>query len=46
MTDRTLMAVVQERPQTTRELLSIPGMGLPSVEKYGAKIFRIIAQVK
>jgi superfamily II DNA helicase RecQ len=44
LTDRTLMAIVEERPQTTRELLAIPGMGLPAVEKYGAKIFRIIAQ--
>jgi len=46
MTDRTLQLVAAQRPQTTRELISIPGMGLQSVEKYGARIFRIIAQTK
>ncbi|MGJ5819338.1 HRDC domain-containing protein [Paludibaculum fermentans] len=30
------------RPQTTRELLEVPGMSLRLVEQYGAPIFRII----
>jgi superfamily II DNA helicase RecQ len=46
LTDKTLTAIAEDRPQTTRELLSIPGIGLQTVEKYGAKIFRIVAQTK
>ncbi len=44
MTDKVLQAIAARRPQTTRELLSIPGMGLNTVEKYGSKIFHIIGQ--
>ena len=42
MTDQTLRAIVEERPQTTAALLAIHGMGLRGVEKYGAAIFRVL----
>lgn len=42
LTDRSLQAIAAHRPQTTRELLEIPGMSLRLVEQYGAPIFRII----
>ena len=42
MTDRSLRAIAEERPQTTNALLAIQGMGLHSVEKYGAAIFRVL----
>ncbi len=42
MTDRTLEEIAAERPQTTNELLSVHGMGLRLVEKYGAAIFAIL----
>ncbi|MBI4874021.1 MAG: ATP-dependent DNA helicase RecQ, partial [Acidobacteria bacterium] len=44
LTDRALAAIVETKPQTTRELLELPGVGLGIVEKYGAQIFRIVAQ--
>jgi DNA topoisomerase III len=40
--DQTLRALALERPATTRELLSIPGIGLGTVEKHGAQIYRIL----
>ncbi|QOY87780.1 RecQ family ATP-dependent DNA helicase [Paludibaculum fermentans] len=42
LTDRTLQTIAAKRPQTTRELLEVPGMSLRLVEQYGAPIFRII----
>jgi DNA topoisomerase-3 len=42
LTDRALEAIAAEEPQTTRELMEIPGVGLTIVEKYGARIFEII----
>ncbi|MFN7920676.1 MAG: DNA topoisomerase 3 [Bryobacteraceae bacterium] len=44
MADKTLVAIADERPETTSELLAIPGMGLKVVEKYGAAIFRVLQQ--
>jgi DNA topoisomerase-3 len=46
MTDQTLRAIAEERPETTNSLLSIHGMGLRGVEKYGAAIFRVLATSK
>ena len=42
LTDRTLTAIAETRPATTQELLSISGIGLKTVEKYGAQLFRIL----
>ena len=44
MTDRSLRAIAEERPRTTNALLAIQGMGLHSVEKYGAAIFRVLSK--
>jgi DNA topoisomerase-3 len=46
LTDRALQAVAATQPQTTRELLELPGVGLTIVQKYGAQIFRIVEQSK
>jgi superfamily II DNA helicase RecQ len=40
--DQVLRAVVSRRPATARELLAIPGIGISTVEKYGAQIYRIL----
>ncbi len=45
MTDKVLDAIAREKPSTAAELLSIPGIGLNGVEKYGAQIYRIINSV-
>ncbi len=42
MTDKVLTAIAANRPKTASELLAIPGMGIGSVEKYGAQIYRIL----
>jgi superfamily II DNA helicase RecQ len=42
LTDKTLEALAAGRPATTRELLSIPGIGMNTVEKHGAQIYRIL----
>jgi superfamily II DNA helicase RecQ len=42
LTDRTLDAIAEKRPQSARELLEVPGAGLRLAEKYGAQIFRIV----
>ena len=42
LTDRALEALAEGRPATTRELLGIPGIGMSTVEKYGAQIYRIL----
>ena len=44
LTDRALQAIATQQPQTTRELLEVPGVGLSIVEKYGARIFSIVAK--
>ncbi len=41
--DKTLLAIAKARPQTAGELLAIPGIGLRTIEKYGAQIYRIVS---
>ena len=40
--DQVLRAMASRRPATARELLAIPGIGISTVEKYGARIYRIL----
>jgi DNA topoisomerase-3 len=40
--DQVLKAVADKRPSTAAELLAIPGLGINTVEKYGAQIYRLI----
>ena len=40
--DKTLQAIAEQMPATVAELLAIPGVGLRSVERYGAALFRIL----
>ncbi len=40
--DTTLRAIAGARPQTAGELLAIPGIGLHTIEKYGAQIYRLV----
>jgi DNA topoisomerase-3 len=42
MSDKVLSAIASKRPRTAAELLAIPGIGIGSVEKYGAQIYRIL----
>jgi superfamily II DNA helicase RecQ len=46
MSDRVLLAVAQNHPKSAAELLAIPGIGIATVEKYGAQIYRILNQVR
>jgi superfamily II DNA helicase RecQ len=46
MSDRVLMAIAEDQPGTLAELLAIPGIGLKTVEKYGAQIYRILDQAR
>jgi DNA topoisomerase-3 len=46
MTDKTLAALAERKPETANELLTIPGMGLKMVEKYGAAIFRVLGRAR
>jgi superfamily II DNA helicase RecQ len=43
--DRSLRAIAEQRPATGAELLAIPGIGISTVEKYGAQIFRLVETV-
>ncbi len=43
-TDQALKAIVERRPQTAAELLAIPGIGISTVEKYGATLYRLLHQ--
>jgi superfamily II DNA helicase RecQ len=40
--DRALRAIAGTRPRTARELLSLPGIGNSTIERYGAQIYRIL----
>jgi ribonuclease D len=42
LSDRALAALAERRPETTRELLEAPGVGLKIVERWGAKLLEII----
>ena len=44
MSDRVLMAIAQNQPRSAAELLAIPGIGIATVEKYGAQLYRILNQ--
>ena len=46
LTDRALQAIAADLPASTSELLAIPGIGLKTVEKYGARIFQMVAQAR
>lgn len=41
-TDQALKAIAARRPATAAELLSIPGIGISTVEKYGAQLYRLL----
>jgi DNA topoisomerase-3 len=41
-TDRALSGLVELRPSTNSEMLSVPGIGLRIAEKYGHEIRRIL----
>ena len=45
MTDKTLLAIAEERPRNAAELLAVPGMGIKTVEKFGAQIYRILNEI-
>jgi superfamily II DNA helicase RecQ len=40
--DQALKAVAVKRPETAAELIAIPGIGISTVEKYGAQIYRLL----
>jgi DNA topoisomerase-3 len=40
--DRVLRAIASTRPGTASELLAVPGIGISTVEKYGAQIYRVV----
>jgi ATP-dependent DNA helicase RecQ len=42
--DRTLAEIVQRRPATLDELMTVPGVGRSRVERYGADILRILEE--
>jgi DNA topoisomerase-3 len=42
--DQALSAIASRRPSTAAELLAIPGMGISNVEKYGAQLYRLLAE--
>jgi DNA topoisomerase-3 len=37
-----LKAVAANRPSTAAELLAIPGIGISTVERYGAQLYRLL----
>ena len=42
LSDQSLKAMAAKRPGTASELLQIPGIGISTVEKYGAQLYRIL----
>jgi superfamily II DNA helicase RecQ len=44
--DQALSAIAARRPATAAELLAIPGMGINNVEKYGAQLYRLLADAR
>src|SRR5260370_37955958 len=40
--DRALTAMAIQRPASAAQLLAIPGIGIGAVEKYGARLYRIL----
>ena len=43
-TDRALTGLVEQRPRTSSEMLSVPGIGLRIAEKYGLELCRILGK--
>ena len=41
--DRTLRNIANSFPKTDSDLLAVPGIGMGTVEKYGAQIFQLVA---
>ena len=46
MSDKVLIGIADRQPRTAAELLSIPGIGIASVEKYGAQLYRILNEAR
>ena len=46
MSNRALMAIAENQPRSAAELLSIPGIGIKMMEKYGAQIYRILDEAR
>ncbi len=42
LTDQTLKALAAHRPMSAAELLAIPGIGISTVEKYAAQLYRLV----
>ena len=42
LSDKALLAIAADKPETMRELLEVPGIGARLAEQYGAQIFRIL----
>lgn len=42
--DRTLLGIAANRPTTEAELLAISGVGMSTVQRYGAQIFHLVAE--
>jgi DNA topoisomerase-3 len=42
LSDQALRAMAIRRPETARELLAIPGIGITTVEKYARQFYRIL----
>jgi superfamily II DNA helicase RecQ len=42
--DKTLLAIVRERPSTLEDLLTVPGIGPAKVERFGDEIVRLCAR--
>jgi DNA helicase-2/ATP-dependent DNA helicase PcrA len=43
--DTTLAALAEALPRSERELLTVPGVGPVKVDRYGADVLRVLAQV-
>jgi DNA topoisomerase-3 len=41
--DRTLRNIASSCPRTDSALLAVPGIGMGTVEKYGAQIYHLVA---
>jgi RecQ family ATP-dependent DNA helicase len=42
--DRTLRALAANQPETTEDLLAVPGIGISTLEKYGKDISRVLRE--
>jgi RecQ family ATP-dependent DNA helicase len=46
MSDRVLLAIARNQPGSAAELLAISGIGIATVEKYGAQLYRILNRAR